>query len=190
MVVSVPAAPNRYYVLQWFDHHTHNFAYIGARATGTDAGDYHPDAAPVLPRNSEVDRRVGQIYRGEENPRARLCRSHALGQDLHRAGTCERGLLNHEAYKSLTPAQKQWQGIPDARKWPIIADSAAPDAISYMNRHGFPRMVGAKKDAGSVEEGIEFLQSFDIVVHPDFSLATPLGRLRHCRSDRGETAFG
>ena len=40
MVVSVPAAPNRYYVLQWFDHYTHNFAYVGAHATGTDAGDY------------------------------------------------------------------------------------------------------------------------------------------------------
>jgi hypothetical protein len=32
MVVSVPAAPNRYYVLQWFDHYTYNFAYVGARA--------------------------------------------------------------------------------------------------------------------------------------------------------------
>jgi hypothetical protein len=40
MVVSVPAAPNRYYVLQWFDLYTHNFAYLGSRATGTAAGNY------------------------------------------------------------------------------------------------------------------------------------------------------
>jgi hypothetical protein len=40
MVVSVPASPDRYYVLQWFDLYTHNFAYIGSRATGTEAGDY------------------------------------------------------------------------------------------------------------------------------------------------------
>jgi hypothetical protein len=40
VVVSVPAAPDRYYVLQWFDLYTHNFAYIGSRATGTEAGDY------------------------------------------------------------------------------------------------------------------------------------------------------
>jgi hypothetical protein len=40
MVVSVPAAPDRYYVLQWFDLYTHNFAYVGSRATGTEAGDY------------------------------------------------------------------------------------------------------------------------------------------------------
>jgi hypothetical protein len=40
MVVSVPASPDRYYVLQWFALYTHNFAYIGSRATGTEAGNY------------------------------------------------------------------------------------------------------------------------------------------------------
>ena len=40
MVVSVPASPDRYYVLQWFDLYTHNFAYLGSRATGTEAGHY------------------------------------------------------------------------------------------------------------------------------------------------------
>ncbi|MDV2983840.1 UNVERIFIED_CONTAM: DUF1254 domain-containing protein, partial [Methylobacteriaceae bacterium AG10] len=40
MVVSVPASSDRYYVLQWFDLYTHNFAYIGSRATGTEAGHY------------------------------------------------------------------------------------------------------------------------------------------------------
>ena len=38
MVVSVPASPDRYYVQQWFDLYTHNFAYLGSRATGTAAG--------------------------------------------------------------------------------------------------------------------------------------------------------
>jgi hypothetical protein len=40
MVVSVPAIKDRYYVFQFIDLFTHNFAYIGTRATGTDAGDY------------------------------------------------------------------------------------------------------------------------------------------------------
>ena len=40
-VVSVPAvANNRYYVQQWVDLFTYNFAYIGSRATGNDAGSY------------------------------------------------------------------------------------------------------------------------------------------------------
>src|SRR5262249_28727251 len=40
IVVSVPVAADRYYVFQWFDLYTHNFDYVGSRATGTEAGDY------------------------------------------------------------------------------------------------------------------------------------------------------
>jgi phage terminase large subunit len=75
--------------------------------------------------------------------------------------------LNKDAYEGLSEAKRAWKGIPDARKWPIRADSSKPDTISYLERHGFPRIVGAYKGAGSVDEGIEFLQSFDIIVHPD-----------------------
>lgn len=53
----------------------------------------------------------------------------------------------------------------EARRWTITADSARPETISYLNRHGYPRVVGAKKGAGSVAEGVIFLQGFDIVVH-------------------------
>ena len=35
-----------------------------------------------------------------------------------------------------------------------------------MQKHGFPKMNKAVKGSGSIEEGIAFLQSFDIVVHP------------------------
>lgn len=53
-----------------------------------------------------------------------------------------------------------------ARKWPMTADSARPETISYMRRHGYPRIKPSIKGQGSVEDGIEFLRSFDIVVHP------------------------
>lgn len=56
--------------------------------------------------------------------------------------------------------------IPDAEKWPITADSARPETISYMQKHGFPKIHPAVKGPKSLEEGIEFLKSFDIVVHP------------------------
>ena len=56
--------------------------------------------------------------------------------------------------------------VPDSRKWFITADSARPETISYMQKHGFPKINAAIKGAKSVEEGIEFLKSFDIVVHP------------------------
>jgi phage terminase large subunit len=56
--------------------------------------------------------------------------------------------------------------VPESRKWFITADSARPETISYMQRHGFPKINPARKGPGSLEEGIEFLKSFDIVVHP------------------------
>ena len=40
VVVSVPEIKDRYYVLQFPDLYTHNFTFIGTRATGTEAGDY------------------------------------------------------------------------------------------------------------------------------------------------------
>jgi hypothetical protein len=41
LVISVPAiSKERYYSLQFIDMYTHNFAYVGSRATGNDAGHY------------------------------------------------------------------------------------------------------------------------------------------------------
>jgi phage terminase large subunit len=54
-----------------------------------------------------------------------------------------------------------------ARYWPIKADSARPETIQYMIAHAFNKMTPARKGPGSVEEGVEFLKNFDIVVHPN-----------------------
>lgn len=56
--------------------------------------------------------------------------------------------------------------VEGSRKWTIRADSARPETVSYMRRNGFPRIVPAIKGPGSIEDGIEFLRAFDIVVHP------------------------
>jgi phage terminase large subunit len=56
--------------------------------------------------------------------------------------------------------------VPESEKWPITADSARPETISFLQRHGFPKIFSAVKGAKSIEEGVEFLRSFDIVVHP------------------------
>ena len=53
-----------------------------------------------------------------------------------------------------------------ARKYTIRADSARPETISYMRRHGYEGMVPARKGPGSVEDGVEFLKNYDIIVHP------------------------
>ena len=48
----------------------------------------------------------------------------------------------------------------------MVADSARPETISHMRKNGFPRILPAVKGARSLEEGVEWLKSFDIVVHP------------------------
>ena len=59
-----------------------------------------------------------------------------------------------------------FMSIPEAEKWPITADSARPETISHMQRNGFPKIRAAIKGAKSLEDGVEWLKSFDIVVHP------------------------
>ena len=55
--------------------------------------------------------------------------------------------------------------VPTARTWPIHADEARPETIAYMRRAGYT-IDGAEKGKGSVEDGIEWLRSFDeIVIH-------------------------
>jgi phage terminase large subunit len=77
--------------------------------------------------------------------------------------------IDHEAYMigcEIQQLPELFSRVPDAAKWPITADSSRPETISYLRNHGFPRIRSSVKGAGSVEEGIAFLQSFDIVVHP------------------------
>ena len=77
--------------------------------------------------------------------------------------------VDYEAYKigcEITDTPALFDAVPDARRWPITADSARPETISYMKRNGYPRIQSAAKGAGSVEDGIEWLKSFDLIVHP------------------------
>lgn len=54
----------------------------------------------------------------------------------------------------------------DPRMWPLVADSARPETISYLTRHGYPRVQAAIKGPNSVSEGIVWLQGYDIIIHP------------------------
>ena len=56
-------------------------------------------------------------------------------------------------------------GIERAAITKIIADSARPETIDHMKRRGF-LIEPAIKGAGSVEDGINFLKSYHIVLHP------------------------
>lgn len=66
--------------------------------------------------------------------------------------------------KDRTSCTRSSHGEP--RRWSIVGDSARPETISHMKRHGYPKLEASKKGPNSVEEGVKFLQGFDIVVHP------------------------
>jgi len=69
------------------------------------------------------------------------------------------------------PTGPRWEnkhshpGLKGVMQGLITADSARPETISYMEKRGFS-IRRAVKGAESVEEGVEFMKSHDIVVHP------------------------
>jgi len=76
--------------------------------------------------------------------------------------------IDREAYQvgcEIDKIPDLFDKVPGARKWPVRADSARPETISYLNKRGW-NIRSSKKGKGSVEDGIEYLKSFDIVVHP------------------------
>ena len=58
-----------------------------------------------------------------------------------------------------------FDSVETARKWPLYADNSRPETISYVRRQGF-NIKPCKKWQGSVEDGIEYLKTYDIVIHP------------------------
>lgn len=88
-----------------------------------------------------------------------LIRCHIIGRKL---------FIDYEAYMvgcEISDTPLLFQSVPESDKWPIIADSARPETISHMRKNGYPKIMPAVKGPKSVEEGIEWLKSFDLVVH-------------------------
>ncbi len=89
-----------------------------------------------------------------------LVRCYVVGRTLY---------VDREAYRigvEIDHLPALFATVPDSDRWTITADSARPETISYLQRHGYPKLVAAVKGKDSVKEGIIFLQGLDIVVHP------------------------
>ncbi|ELY2536562.1 PBSX family phage terminase large subunit [Cronobacter sakazakii] len=76
--------------------------------------------------------------------------------------------IEYEAYGvgvELDEMPQFYDSIPEARRWPIKADSARPETISHIARKGFS-IDAAAKWKGSVEDGIAYLKGFEeIIIH-------------------------
>jgi phage terminase large subunit len=131
-------------------------------------GEYVRNSEARVFRNwavEEFERPEGTIYRlgadwGYSVDPSCLVRCSIEGNRLY---------IDHEAYMigcEIVNLPDLFSRVPESHKWFITADSARPETISYMRSHGYPKINSASKGKGSIEEGIAFLQSFDIVVHP------------------------
>lgn len=79
--------------------------------------------------------------------------------------------LERESYAvglELDHTAARWsRDVPGAADHVVRADSARPESISYLKRHGFPRIEAAAKWKGSVEDGIAHLRQYEqIIIHP------------------------
>lgn len=131
-------------------------------------GEYQRNSEARVFRNWRVDEfeaPEGAIFRfgadfGFSIDPSVLVRCYIEGRNLY---------IDHEAWQigcEIDRMPDLFMSVPQAESWPLVADSSRPETISYLRNHGFPRILPAVKGARSVEEGVEFLKSFDIIVHP------------------------
>lgn len=78
--------------------------------------------------------------------------------------------VSDEVFRSrleLDDYAKALSAISDFDKYVTRWDSARPENISHLRRHGLPKSEAVAKWSGSIEDGIAFLRSFKrIVIHP------------------------
>lgn len=97
--------------------------------------------------------------------------------------------IERESYAvglELDHTADRWRlDVPGCEEFIIRADSARPESISYLKRHGIPKIVGVDKWKGSVEDGIAHLRSYDkIVIHPRCKRFTEEARLYSYKVDK------
>jgi len=88
-----------------------------------------------------------------------LVRCHIIGRKL---------FVDYEAWMvgcDIMDTPNLFLTVPEAEKWPIVADSARPETINHMRKNGFPKIMSAVKGAKSLDDGVEWLKSYDIIVH-------------------------
>lgn len=84
---------------------------------------------------------------------------------------------------SLKDLPKFIADVPGTRSYPIIADSARPETIDYLCGEGFT-VLSARKGAGSIKAGIEWLNGYRIVIDPFCVRMEEEARLYSWKKDR------
>lgn len=79
--------------------------------------------------------------------------------------------IEYESYQvglELDHTARRWElDVPGFSAYPVRGDSARPETISYLRRHGVPHITRSLKGKGSVADGITYLRQFtEIIIHP------------------------
>ena len=78
--------------------------------------------------------------------------------------------IEHEAYGmgvETVDLPDLFAKVPGAKHHTIRADGARPENISHLRNNGFPKIMACEKWAGSVEDGVSHLRSYEkIIIHP------------------------
>jgi len=137
----------------------YNHVWLGEYKKNSEARIFKNWVIKEFEANEDVTFRYGADWGFAQDPTV-LTRCYIEGRKLY---------IDYEAVKiecEIPDTPRLFYQVPDSEKWRIIADSARPEMISYMRKHGFPKIKASKKGKGSIEEGIEWLKSYDIIVHP------------------------
>ena len=70
----------------------------------------------------------------------------------------KKGMSNEDIYKEIDKMGYS--------KEKIVADSSEPKSIDRLRELGLCRIRGARKGRDSINNGIDFIQGFKIVIHP------------------------
>ena len=97
--------------------------------------------------------------------------------------------VEHEAYQVGLELDETTaflcKEIEGAARYVTRADSSEAQAISYLRRHGLPRIAPVDKWPGSIEDGIRWLRQLEaIVVHPRCTHVAQECRLYSYKVDR------
>ena len=78
--------------------------------------------------------------------------------------------ITHEAVKVKLDINKTAdflrKRIPDIDKYTIYADNARPETISQLKKENGLVVKAVEKGKGSIEDGIEYIKKFKIIIHP------------------------
>jgi hypothetical protein len=135
-VLTVPAVPKeRYYVFQWIDLFTYNFAYVGSRTTGNGAGHYL-FAGPSW--HGDTPKGIDKVFRSETDLILTLGRT---------------ALNGASDVKNVQAIQKQYKLTPLS----AFEHTAAPPSAPKLS---FPKWDEAKATSVDFIADLNFLLQF------------------------------